>query len=92
MLLCFKDEYVFILKANVCILLAFQQNLSLIGEKFKECLDRFLRMNFSKGCPPVFNTLRSLYRDKEKVAIVEELVVGYETSLKSCRLFNPNGK
>ncbi|KAH0504798.1 N-alpha-acetyltransferase 15, NatA auxiliary subunit [Microtus ochrogaster] len=62
----------------------------LSGEKFKECLDRFLRMNFSKGCPPVFNTLRSLYRDKEKVAIVEELVVGYETSLKSCRLFNPN--
>ncbi|XP_044769016.1 N-alpha-acetyltransferase 15, NatA auxiliary subunit [Neomonachus schauinslandi] len=24
------------------------------------------------------------------VAIIEELVVGYETSLKSCRLFNPN--
>uniref|UniRef100_A0A250Y5X3 N-alpha-acetyltransferase 15, NatA auxiliary subunit n=1 Tax=Castor canadensis TaxID=51338 RepID=A0A250Y5X3_CASCN len=62
----------------------------LSGEKFKECLDKFLRMNFSKGCPPVFNTLRSLYKDKEKVAIIEELVVGYETSLKSCRLFNPN--
>ncbi|XP_045432359.1 N-alpha-acetyltransferase 15, NatA auxiliary subunit isoform X6 [Pipistrellus kuhlii] len=62
----------------------------LCGEKFKECLDKFLRMNFSKGCPPVFNTLRSLYKDKEKVAIIEELVVGYETSLKSCRLFNPN--
>ncbi|OXB74603.1 UNVERIFIED_CONTAM: hypothetical protein H355_013437 [Colinus virginianus] len=60
------------------------------GEKFKECLDKFLRMNFSKGCPPVFNTLRSLYKDKEKVAIIEELVVGYETSLRSCRLFNPN--
>nr|XP_036854502.1 N-alpha-acetyltransferase 15, NatA auxiliary subunit isoform X3 [Manis javanica] len=62
----------------------------LSGEKFKECLDKFLRMNFSKGCPPVFNTLRSLYKDKEKVAIIEELVVGYETSLKSCRLFHPN--
>uniref|UniRef100_A0A452GP37 Uncharacterized protein n=1 Tax=Gopherus agassizii TaxID=38772 RepID=A0A452GP37_9SAUR len=62
----------------------------LSGEKFKECLDKFLRMNFSKGCPPVFNTLRSLYKDKEKVVIIEELVVGYETSLKSCRLFNPN--
>ncbi|XP_059962213.1 N-alpha-acetyltransferase 15, NatA auxiliary subunit isoform X1 [Mesoplodon densirostris] len=62
----------------------------LSGEKFKECLDKFLRMNFSKGCPPVFNTLRSLYKDKEKVAIIEELVVGYETSLKSCRLFNPS--
>ena len=24
------------------------------------------------------------------MAIIEELVVGYETSLKSCRLFNPN--
>nr|XP_033795329.1 N-alpha-acetyltransferase 15, NatA auxiliary subunit isoform X2 [Geotrypetes seraphini] len=62
----------------------------LLGEKFKVCLDKYLRMNFSKGCPPVFNTLRSLYIDKEKVMIIEELVVGYETSLKCCRLFNPN--
>lgn len=37
------------------------------GEKFRECLDRYLRMNFSKGCPPVFTTLKSLYNDKEKV-------------------------
>lgn len=44
-----------------------QQNFFFQGEKFKECLDKFLRMNFSKGCPPVFNTLRSLYKDKEKV-------------------------
>uniref|UniRef100_A0A6Q2WQ85 N(alpha)-acetyltransferase 15, NatA auxiliary subunit a n=1 Tax=Esox lucius TaxID=8010 RepID=A0A6Q2WQ85_ESOLU len=55
----------------------------LTGEKFRECLDRYLRMNFSKGCPPVFTTLKSLYHDKEKVAIIEELVVGYETCLKS---------
>uniref|UniRef100_A0A667WUL2 N-alpha-acetyltransferase 15, NatA auxiliary subunit n=1 Tax=Myripristis murdjan TaxID=586833 RepID=A0A667WUL2_9TELE len=39
----------------------------LTGEKFRECLDRYLRMNFSKGCPPVFTTLKSLYHDKEKV-------------------------
>ena len=38
-----------------------------IGDKFRECLDRYLRMNFSKGCPPVFTTLKSLYKDKEKV-------------------------
>uniref|UniRef100_A0A8C9WH79 N-alpha-acetyltransferase 15, NatA auxiliary subunit n=1 Tax=Scleropages formosus TaxID=113540 RepID=A0A8C9WH79_SCLFO len=55
----------------------------LTGEKFRECLDRYLRMNFSKGCPPVFTTLKSLYHDKEKVSIIEELVVGYETSLNS---------
>lgn len=37
------------------------------GEKFHECLDKYLRMNFIKGCPPVFTTLKSLYSDKEKV-------------------------
>ncbi|XP_031415663.1 N-alpha-acetyltransferase 15, NatA auxiliary subunit b isoform X2 [Clupea harengus] len=62
----------------------------LAGEKFCECLDKYLRMNFSKGCPPVFTTLRSLYNDKEKVSIIEELVVGYETTLNSCRMFNQN--
>lgn len=41
--------------------------LTYTGEKFRECLDRYLRMNFSKGCPPVFTTLKSLYNDKEKV-------------------------
>lgn len=40
------------------------------GEKFRECLDSYLRMNFSKGCPPVFTTLKSLYTDKEKVSRV----------------------
>uniref|UniRef100_A0A8C9YXU2 N-alpha-acetyltransferase 15, NatA auxiliary subunit n=1 Tax=Sander lucioperca TaxID=283035 RepID=A0A8C9YXU2_SANLU len=59
----------------------------LSGEKFRECLDRYLRLNFSKGCPPVFTTLKSLYNNKEKVT---ELVVGYETTLKSCRMFNQN--
>ncbi|TKS71979.1 N-alpha-acetyltransferase 15 [Collichthys lucidus] len=62
----------------------------LTGEKFRECLDSYLRMNFSKGCPPVFTTLKSLYTNKEKVTIIEELVVGYESCLKSCRMFSEN--
>ncbi|XP_033829378.1 N-alpha-acetyltransferase 15, NatA auxiliary subunit-like [Periophthalmus magnuspinnatus] len=62
----------------------------LSGETFCECLDSYLRMNFSKGCPPVFTTLKSLYTAKDKVSIIEELVVGYETSLKSCRMFSEN--
>ncbi|CAL1613805.1 unnamed protein product [Knipowitschia caucasica] len=64
------------------------------GEKFCECLDSYLRMNFSKGCPPVFTTLKSLYADKDKVSIIEELVVGYEKSLKGFRMFceNDDGK
>uniref|UniRef100_A0AAR2JZP6 N(alpha)-acetyltransferase 15, NatA auxiliary subunit a n=1 Tax=Pygocentrus nattereri TaxID=42514 RepID=A0AAR2JZP6_PYGNA len=40
----------------------------LSGEKFRECLDKYLRMNFSKGCPPVFTTLKPLYQDKDKVS------------------------
>ncbi|XP_031144167.1 N-alpha-acetyltransferase 15, NatA auxiliary subunit-like isoform X2 [Sander lucioperca] len=60
----------------------------LTGEKFCECLDSYLRMNFSKGCPPVFTTLKSLYADKAKVTAIEDLVVGYETCLKSCRMFS----
>uniref|UniRef100_A0AAQ4Q3I3 N-alpha-acetyltransferase 15, NatA auxiliary subunit a n=1 Tax=Gasterosteus aculeatus aculeatus TaxID=481459 RepID=A0AAQ4Q3I3_GASAC len=62
----------------------------LTGDKFCECLDSYLRMNFSKGCPPVFTTLKSLYSDRDKVAIIEELVVGYETCLKSFRMFSKN--
>uniref|UniRef100_A0A8C7XDM9 N-alpha-acetyltransferase 15, NatA auxiliary subunit n=1 Tax=Oryzias sinensis TaxID=183150 RepID=A0A8C7XDM9_9TELE len=62
----------------------------LTGEQFRECLDRYLRLNFSKGCPPVFTTLKSLYCNPDKVAIIEELVVGYETCLRSCRMFSPN--
>ncbi|CAG5993688.1 unnamed protein product [Menidia menidia] len=62
----------------------------LTGETFRECLDSYLRMNFSKGCPPVFTTLKSLYTDKSKVYIIEDLVVGYESCLKSCQMFSEN--
>lgn len=30
-------------------------------------MDKFLRVNFSKGCPPLFTTLKSLYYNTEKV-------------------------
>ncbi|KAB0372939.1 hypothetical protein FD755_015692 [Muntiacus reevesi] len=36
------------------------------GERFRELLDKFLRVNFSKGCPPLFTTLKSLYYSAEK--------------------------
>ncbi|XP_053162837.1 N-alpha-acetyltransferase 16, NatA auxiliary subunit isoform X2 [Hemicordylus capensis] len=59
------------------------------GEKFRELMDKFLRVNFSKGCPPLFTTLKSLYYNMEKVSTIQELVTGYETSLKTCDLFSP---
>uniref|UniRef100_A0A8C5AYT8 N-alpha-acetyltransferase 15, NatA auxiliary subunit a n=1 Tax=Gadus morhua TaxID=8049 RepID=A0A8C5AYT8_GADMO len=42
----------------------------LTGEKFSECLDYYLRMNLSKGCPPLFTTLKSLYADTAKVCLL----------------------
>ncbi|XP_043927634.1 N-alpha-acetyltransferase 16, NatA auxiliary subunit [Protopterus annectens] len=59
------------------------------GEKLRETLDKFLRVNFSKGCPPLFTVLKSLYSKAEKVSIIEELVTGYEASLKTCSFFTP---
>ncbi|XP_024904775.1 N-alpha-acetyltransferase 16, NatA auxiliary subunit isoform X2 [Pteropus alecto] len=59
------------------------------GEKFRELLDKFLRVNFSKGCPPLFTTLKSLYYNTEKISIIQELVTNYEASLKACDFFSP---
>ncbi|KAL8189827.1 UNVERIFIED_CONTAM: N-alpha-acetyltransferase 16, NatA auxiliary subunit, partial [Gekko kuhli] len=59
------------------------------GEKFRELMDKWLRVNFSKGCPPLFTTLKSLYYNTEKVSTIQELVTGYEASLKTCDLFSP---
>ncbi|MEE6471069.1 hypothetical protein FKM82_009170 [Ascaphus truei] len=51
-------------------------------------MDKFLRVNFSKGCPPLFTTLKSLYSSAEKVSIIQELVTGFDISLKACDLFS----
>lgn len=59
------------------------------GKKFRELMDKFLRPNFSKGCPPLFTTLKSLYCDTEKVSIIQELVTNYEASLKMNGYFSP---
>ncbi|XP_061082124.1 N-alpha-acetyltransferase 16, NatA auxiliary subunit-like [Conger conger] len=62
----------------------------LTGELFREKIDKFLRTNFSKGCPPLFTTLKSLYNNPETVSVIHELVSGYELSLRTCGLFSPN--
>ncbi|XP_069061436.1 N-alpha-acetyltransferase 16, NatA auxiliary subunit isoform X2 [Pleurodeles waltl] len=58
------------------------------GDRFRELMDKFLRINFSKGCPPLFTTVKSLYSNAEKVSIIQELVTGYEVSLKTCDYFS----
>ncbi|XP_059935813.1 N-alpha-acetyltransferase 16, NatA auxiliary subunit isoform X2 [Mesoplodon densirostris] len=60
-----------------------------LSEKFRELMDKFLRVHFSKGCPPLFTTLKSLYYNTEKISIIQELVTNYEASLKTCDFFSP---
>lgn len=54
------------------------------GETFKSQVDKYMRRGFTKGVPPLFVDLRSLYTDPAKVAIIESLLLQYVDSLKSC--------
>uniref|UniRef100_A0A8C4TBB8 N-alpha-acetyltransferase 16, NatA auxiliary subunit n=1 Tax=Erpetoichthys calabaricus TaxID=27687 RepID=A0A8C4TBB8_ERPCA len=60
------------------------------GDNFREIINKFLKNNFSKGCPPLFTTLKSLYSNPERVSVIQELVTGYETSLKASDSFSLN--
>ncbi|XP_066252632.1 N-alpha-acetyltransferase 15, NatA auxiliary subunit isoform X2 [Euwallacea similis] len=56
------------------------------GEQFRGLVDKYMRKALSKGVPPLFVDLRSLYKDSSKVQIIEELVLGYVESLtKACK-------
>lgn len=53
-----------------------------VGEQFKELVDKYMRKALSKGVPPLFVDLRSLYTDKSKVEIIENLMLQYADALK----------
>ena len=50
----------------------------LAGENFKTYADRVMRHALHKGVPPLFVNLRSLYKDPEKVRIVNILICAPE--------------
>ncbi|KAJ8969388.1 hypothetical protein NQ314_001787 [Rhamnusium bicolor] len=52
------------------------------GEQFKNLVDKYVRKALSKGVPPLFVDLRSLYSDKSKVEIIENLLLQYVEALK----------
>lgn len=54
------------------------------GDTFKQLADEYMRKALSKGVPPLFVDLRSLYADESKVKIIEDLMLQYVKSLKSC--------
>ncbi|XP_030745565.1 N-alpha-acetyltransferase 15, NatA auxiliary subunit [Sitophilus oryzae] len=58
------------------------------GVQFKQLVDKYMRKAFSKGVPPLFVDLRSLYKDAEKVRIIEELVLSYVEALKKSNKYS----
>jgi tetratricopeptide (TPR) repeat protein len=53
------------------------------GEAFKTQADQYLRGKLNKGVPSTFPNIKSLYRDDEKKAVIEELVLGYASDKKT---------
>ncbi|CAG2067144.1 unnamed protein product, partial [Timema podura] len=58
------------------------------GEQFTKLVDRYLRQGLHKGVPPLFVDLRSLYKDPEKVIIIQRLVLQYIDALKKVGRFS----
>jgi len=52
------------------------------GDAFKTAADQYLRGKLNKGVPSTFPNIKSLYRDGEKKAVIEELVLGYTSESK----------
>lgn len=53
-----------------------------IGDQFRNLVDKYMRRSLSKGVPPLFVDLRSLYTDKSKVETIESLLLQYVDALK----------
>lgn len=58
------------------------------GEQFRSLVDKYMRRSLSKGVPPLFVDLRSLYSDKSKVEIIESLLLQYVEALKKVGKFS----
>ncbi|XP_031636595.1 N-alpha-acetyltransferase 15, NatA auxiliary subunit [Contarinia nasturtii] len=58
------------------------------GELFRELIDDFLRRGLRKGVPPLFVSLRSMYKDEEKVKIITQVVLDYYVNLKESNHFS----
>ncbi|KAJ4450875.1 N-alpha-acetyltransferase 15, NatA auxiliary subunit, partial [Periplaneta americana] len=58
------------------------------GEEFRILVDKYLRQGLHKGVPPLFVDLRSLYKDPEKVEVIQKLVLQYVDALQKVGKFS----
>lgn len=59
----------------------------LTGADFKARFETAVRPLLRKGVPALFNSCKGLYKDASRVAVIEELVVGYIASLRKTGKF-----
>lgn len=52
------------------------------GDTFRKYADALLSRSIKKGIQPLFKLVREIYKDSEKVQIIEDLLLGYERNLK----------
>ena len=58
---------------------------------FKSLLSKYMRLQLHRGVPPLFTTLKFLYKDSEKRQAVGEVVFGLIDSLEKHSKFDPKG-
>lgn len=58
------------------------------GDEFRILVDKYLRQGLHKGVPPLFVDLRSLYKDPEKVDVIQRLVLQYVDALQKVGRFS----
>lgn len=62
------------------------------GKSFREVVDEYLRLGLRKGVPPLFVNIRSVYKDSEKVATLEQLALEYYENLTTSGHFSKEDK
>ncbi|KAI9268981.1 NMDA receptor-regulated protein 1-domain-containing protein [Phascolomyces articulosus] len=62
------------------------------GDKFNLKIDTVLQNALRKGIPSLFASTKKYYGNKEKLATIEKLVLGYRESLEKSGGFTPDGQ
>jgi len=62
------------------------------GSTFEILVNSYMRIQLHRGMPPLFTTLKSLYRDPEKIHIIADVTTRFIDSLQCHRKFDEKGK
>jgi len=62
------------------------------SDAFASIADEYLRSMLRKGVPSLFVNIKTLYSDKEKEAVIENLALGYLAALDKSNGFDHSGK